>query len=115
MKQLVDKNCWLSACALSDYYQESRLFMKPGDAVYVQTPLDFTVGIIEDCDGAFLRMLPGCVTSREVTNETQLVATGKPGTTLYKVCPRGRLVPMAAIGGVDYLPSFDPADWPPLD
>jgi hypothetical protein len=100
--------------ALSDLYQESELFMKPGDAVVLDGPLDFVIGIIESVDGAFVRMAPGCVTSRNIDDQTKLVATGRPTNRDYCVKPRGRLVPMLAITGIDYLPGFDPKDWPAL-
>jgi hypothetical protein len=105
---------WTAALAYGDFVQESEETMRPGDAVYIDGPLDITIGIVEAVDGCWVRMAPGCVTSRDVSDETELLATGKPpsGTT-YAVHPRGRLVAMLAIIGVSPLPQFDTADWPP--
>lgn len=88
--------------------------MRPGEPVYIDGPLDITIGVVESIDGGWVRMAPGCVTSRDVSDETTLVATGKPppGTT-YAVHPRGRVVALLSVTGYSLLPGFDPLDWPP--
>jgi hypothetical protein len=87
--------------------------MKPGMPVYVDGPLDITIGVVEAVDDVWVRMAPGAVTSRDVSDETALVATGRPpqGTT-YAVHPLGRYVARLAITGYSLLPGYDPEDWP---
>jgi hypothetical protein len=105
---------WGAAMALCDLYQDSENTMRAGEPVYVDGPLDITIGIVESIDGAWLRLAPGAVTTREVVDETKLVATGLPSGTTYCVHPRGRLVALLAVTGYSPLPKFDPKDWPPL-
>ena len=102
-----------AAGALADLYHDSEMTMRPGEAVYIDGPLDITIGVVEAVDGGWVRLAPGCVTSRDVSDETALVATGKPpaGTT-YAVHPRGRVVALLSVTGYSPLPGFDPRDWP---
>lgn len=86
--------------------------MRPGQPVYIDGPLDITIGVVESVDGAWVVMRPGCVTTRDVADETLLVATGEPSGTNYCVHPHGRVVAQLAITGYSPLPKFDPKDWP---
>jgi hypothetical protein len=97
---------------LSDLYMEY-FYMNDGTPVYIDGPLDITIGIIESYDGLTIRMAPGAVTSRYVTDATKTIATGKPTSgTEYVVHPRGRNVLLLATTGWSELPKFDPKDWP---
>jgi hypothetical protein len=98
--------------ALADLYSESELHMKPGEPVLIVGPLDFAVGVVDCIDGAYIRLLPGCVTIRGLDDQSDLLATGKPGRSEYAVHPRGHNVAVASVTGYSLLPSFDPKDWP---
>lgn len=87
-------------------------YLKVGDPVFLDGPLDFVIGIVEAFDGAFLVMRPGCASTRDVVDKTAILATGKPCGTHYCKHPRVRLVPWLAITGIDLLPQFNEADWP---
>ncbi len=86
--------------------------LRPGMAVLVHGPLDFVIGIIEEMSGAYLKIAPGCVTTRDIANQTELVATCKPSGTHYCVCPEGHIVPLMHATGFTLLERFDTADWP---
>ncbi|MFO0880724.1 MAG: hypothetical protein U0840_25610 [Gemmataceae bacterium] len=86
--------------------------LKPGMAMLVHGPLDFVVGVIEEVSGAYLKMSAGCVTTRNIANQTQLVATCKPCNSDYVVCPNGHIVPLMQATGFTLLDHYDPADWP---
>lgn len=99
-------------CALCDLHHDSELIMRPGESIFIIGPLDFAIGIVDCVDGSYIRLLPGCVTFRDIPNQTELLKTGKPSGVEYTVHPAGHNVAIMSVTGYSPIPEFKTKDWP---